>query len=316
MPHTARPPVTLLPNQGWDPRILVCRYALACEDYTLPMHVFIVVGERYVVLADTLVNEDTARALLDIARPHLAGRQLLVVNTHADYDHAWGNQLFAAPDSHAPTPIIGTHGCARRMRSHEERDQLDRLRREQPHTYGQVQLCPPTILFDDALTVDGGDLTLLLMATPGHSPDHCSLYLPEIHTLLAGDAAELPFPFVENTSLADARTSLDKLAALNARMALYCHAPATAGPALLDSNIAYFATLETRCRAALDRGATARPAPDADLEGIVRFPFAEAVPPGAEDWAEPRFYRPGHQAAIRAMLAHLETRSIDTLPGS
>ena len=81
------------------------------------MHVFIVVSERYVVLVDTLVNEATARALLELARPHLRGRELLVVNTHADYDHAWGNQLFAAADGMAPAPIVGTRACAERMRS-------------------------------------------------------------------------------------------------------------------------------------------------------------------------------------------------------
>ena len=304
MPYAASSPVTLLSNQNWDPRILVCRYELAYDGYALPVHVFIVVSQRYVILVDTLINQETARALLDIARPYLAGRQLLIVNTHADYDHAWGNQLFAAPNSRTPAPIIGTRDCAQRMRSRDEQEQLERLRCHQPDTYADVRLCPPTILFDDALTIDGGDLTLSLFATPGHSPDHCSLYIPEIHTLLAGDAAELPFPFVGDGGLVDLRASLARLAALDARTALYCHAPPSAGPPLVENNIAYFATLESRCRTALDQGAPAHPAPNADLEQMVRFPFAEAVPSGAKAWAEPRFYRPGHHAAIRAMLAH------------
>ena len=303
MPSAA--PVTLLPTQDWDPRILVCQYDLAMDDYTLPMHVFIVVSRRYVVLVDTLVNQEIAGSLLDIARPHLAGRRLLVVNTHADYDHAWGNQFFLASDSPAAAPVIGTRRCAQRLRSRHERDQLDRLRREQPHLYANVQLTPPTILFDDTLTIDGGDLTLSLFATPGHTPGHCSLHIPEIRTLLAGDAAELPFPSAGDGGLVDLRASLDRLAALHARTALYCHAPPSAGPALIDGNIAYFATLEARCRTALAHGTPARPAPDADLEQMIRFPFADAVPPGAESWAEPRFYRPAHHTAIRAMLDQL-----------
>lgn len=297
------PAVTLLPNQGWDRRVLVCRYTFAYEDYVLPMHVFIVVTERYVVLVDTLVNEVTARDLLEIARPHLAGRQLLVVNTHADYDHAWGNQLFAAAKTSAP--IIGTCDCARRMRSQQERQLLARLQEEQPLVYGGVCLCPPSILFDDALTMDGGDLTLALFATPGHSPDHCSLYIPEIRTLLAGDAAESPFPSPGAGGLVDLRTSLAKLEALYARSALYCHAPVDAGPALVRDNIEYFEELETRCRMALAQGAPAELRTEADVETMIGFPYAEAVPPGAEAWAEPRFYRPAHRASIRAMLAHL-----------
>ncbi len=106
MTNAANPPVALVPNQGWDPRLLICRHDLAYAGYTLPMHVFIVVTERYVVLVDTLINASTAEALIDIARPHLAGRQLLVANTHADSDHAWGNQYFDGP--HSPPPIIGS----------------------------------------------------------------------------------------------------------------------------------------------------------------------------------------------------------------
>ena len=78
---------------------------------------FIVVSERYVVLIDTLINRRTAEALLEIARPHLAGRQLLAVNTHADWDHAWGNHVFAGPSALLPAPIIASRRCAERLRS-------------------------------------------------------------------------------------------------------------------------------------------------------------------------------------------------------
>ena len=82
--------VMLVPNKGWDERILVCR----CGDL---VDTFIVVSSRYVVLVDTMINFFTAEALLAIARPMLASRELLVVNSHADWDHAWGNHVFATP---------------------------------------------------------------------------------------------------------------------------------------------------------------------------------------------------------------------------
>src|SRR5690242_14958747 len=78
--------VRLVPNAGWEPRILVCRCGPLVD-------AFIVVTARYVVLVDTLINPRTARMQLALAREHLrAGRALLVVNTHADWDHCWGNQ--------------------------------------------------------------------------------------------------------------------------------------------------------------------------------------------------------------------------------
>ena len=291
--------VTLVPNQGWDARILVCRCGTLVDT-------FIVVSERYVVLIDTLINRRTAEALLEIAREHLAGRQLLAVNTHADWDHAWGNHVFAGPSALLPAPIIASRRCAERLRSEAARQKLAKLRASEPGRFDDVALTPPSVLFEQRLVIDGGDLTLELFATPGHKPDHIAVFIPEIRTLLPGDAAELPFPFVESAATCPRmRDSLARMAALDAETALYCHAPVDSGPALLRQNMAYFDTIEQRCRAALARGVPGTPAAAADVEALVGFPFAEALPADADAAALEGFYRPGHQAAIRAMLEHL-----------
>ena len=294
--------VWLVENGGWDERVLVCRCGATVDAH-------IVVSERYVVLIDTLINPRTAAAMLDIARERLTGnRQLLVVNTHADWDHCWGNQLFAGPDAVHPAPIIATRRCAEQFRSPEAAPLLQQMREREPGRFDEVRHVPPTILFEERLAIDGGDLTLELFATPGHSPDHAAVYLPEIGTLLAGDAAEAPFPFARSAdTLPELRASLARMAELNPTVALYCHAPVTAGPALLRDNIAYFDTLEERCRAALARGVPSAPPEDADVEALVAFPFAEALPASVrpEDLGDWNYAR-GHQAAIRMMLAGLK----------
>jgi len=291
--------VARVANQGWDARILVCRCGPLVDT-------FIVVSERYVVLIDTLINQRTAEALLEIAREHLIGRQLLVVNTHADWDHAWGNHVFAGPSPMSPAPIIASRRCAERLRSEEAQRKLAEMRASEPGRFDDVALTPPSVLFEQRLVIDGGDLTLELFATPGHQPDHISVFIPEIRTLLPGDAAERPFPFVESAAALPAmRDSLTRMAALDAQTALYCHAPVTSGPGLLRQNMAYFDTIEQRCRDALARGAPGTPDAAADVEALVGFPFAEAVHANADIAALEGFYRPGHQAAIRAMLEHL-----------
>src|SRR6266540_344464 len=291
--------VSLIPNQGWDPRILVCRCGTLVDT-------FIVVSERYVVLIDTLINRRTAEALLEIAREHLAGRQLLAVNTHADWDHAWGNHVFAGPSAVLPAPIIASRRCAERLRSEAAQQKLAELRASAPGRFDDVALTPPSVLFEQRLAINGGDLTLELFATPGHKPDHIAIFIPEIRTLLPGDAAELPFPFVESAAALPAlRASLARMATLDPAIALYCHAPVTSGPAVLQHNMAYFDTIERHCRDALAHGAPPRPGADADVEALVGFPYAEAVPADMDAAALAGFYRPGHQVAIRAMLEHL-----------
>ena len=57
-------PVSLAPNEGWDQRILVCH----CGDM---VDCFIIVSDRYVILVDTMLNPQTASAMLDIAGDYL-----------------------------------------------------------------------------------------------------------------------------------------------------------------------------------------------------------------------------------------------------
>src|SRR5215213_7839947 len=147
--------VALVPNQGWDPRVLVCRCGTLVDT-------FIVVSERYVVLIDTLINWRTAEALLEIAREHLSGRQLLVVDTHADWDHAWGNHVFAGPNALLRAPIIASRVCAERLRSEDSRRKLAEMRASAPGRFDDVVLTPPSVLFEQRLLLEGGDLTLEL----------------------------------------------------------------------------------------------------------------------------------------------------------
>lgn len=300
-----RDQVSLIDTMGWDERIMVCRCGTTVD-------AFIVVTARYVILVDTMTGPETAAAMLELAAPHLhSERRLLVINTHADWDHCWGNQLFSGVAVRHAAPIVATRRCAARLHAPETAQTLARMRTEDPARFTAVRLTSPTVLFDDRLTIDGGDLTLELFATPGHTEDHLSIFIPEARLLLAGDAAEAPFPFVSTSpALPALRASLRAQAALHPAHALYCHAPVTAGPALLARNIAYFDRLEAACRAALARGVVARQPPGADFEELVGFTYAEAISAtiGAATngvWD----YREGHQKALRLMLAWLDSPS-------
>ncbi|HZJ49394.1 MAG TPA: MBL fold metallo-hydrolase [Actinomycetota bacterium] len=50
--------------------------------------------------------------------------------------------------------------------------------------------------FAGPFRIDGGDLRLDLVETPGHTEDHVSVWIPQLRLLLAGDAVEHPFPHV------------------------------------------------------------------------------------------------------------------------
>lgn len=296
MAHTNE--LQLIENQGWDERILVCRNGALVDT-------FIVVTGRFVVLVDTVINPQTAAQMLDYARPYLEnGRQLLVVNTHADYDHCWGNQLFVGETAVHCAPIIGSHLSPAKFQQEEALAYLAKMQELEPDIFSEVRFTPPTMLIQDKFVIDGGDLTLELLPTPGHTDDHYSVFIPEIGTLLAADAAELPYPMARTPDgLPQMRQSLAKLAALPAATVLYCHAPVTVGRQLLLDNIAYFNAIEAQCRAALARGLHLPVSEDADVITLVDCAWETAVPhtPAWQNVHE--FYKTaGHAEQIRAML--------------
>lgn len=290
-----------VPKGGWDERVRLFRAGQEVDTC-------VVVTRRYVVVVDTMATPELAAAIMEAISDALAGRQLLVVNTHADYDHCWGNAVFESPGGRYPAPILAHELARKRLRSDEARQSLAR-RQQESERFASVRLVEPTIVCSEGLTIDGGDLTLELLPTPGHTEDHLSVWIPELRLLLAGDAAEHPFPYVEDAStLPTLLNSLERLANLHPEMVIPCHGgPSDA--ALIARNLAYFAEIERRVRRALASG----PAPSDwrerdDLPEIIGFSFEEGVQiAGGTAAGVPTFYRGFHLAALRATLTNLQT---------
>jgi glyoxylase-like metal-dependent hydrolase (beta-lactamase superfamily II) len=293
--------VEWLPNEGWDPRIHVA----ANGDL---VNVFVLVTERFVVLVDTLLNPITANTLVEYAQAYLPGRQLLVINSHSDWDHAWGNQLFAGPNAPYPAPIIAHVASTSLYDGPEKVESLRKMQSEQPDIFADVAITKPTLTFHSRFDIDGGDLTLHLFPTPGHTPDHIAIFIPEISTLLAGDAAEIPYPIVYNAlDLPVLRASLTAMANLQPQMAFYCHAPPSAGPQLLHDNIAYYDALEAACRSAMERGLTITQLADTELPAALECNFTDVTPTtGAWTSVSPYSRTERHGQQLRLMWAWVE----------
>lgn len=300
MPHY--PPAERAQIDGIDPRVRAFRIGALVTS-------FAVISQRYVVLIDTLINHEAATFALDQVRDALDGRQLLIVNTHADWDHSWGNAIFAGPAALHPATIIAHRLCGERMRSAEMRAGLADMQQQAPDDFGAVQIQPPTITFDQHLAIDGGDLSFELFPTPGHQPDHISVFVPQIRTLFAGDAAEVPLPYVAHAdTLPELRASLATLAAYDADIVLYCHAPGRTDCEVIRDNIAYFGDLERRTRMAVEAGnvPTTLGAAD-DIERLIGFPSNDVPGMRALSEREQAEYRENHQLAARAMLSYVRS---------
>lgn len=243
-------------NGGWDERITLVECGELVRSYLIKTRNFLLVY-------DTLLGPVSGAWLRQRALELAEDRPILVFNSHADWDHYFGNQAFVEP-------ILGSRECRRRVLEVAGAGELARKRQDCLDSYGPVQLVAPTVVLDGEPTLDGGDLTIQALFTPGHRPDHLALWVPELRTLFPGDCLERPIPLVDEDSTPTSGTlehliaSLTRMRALEPAWVLANHAPPCHGCGLLDDNLGYLTGVLQAARgsASLDELSRSCPAPE------------------------------------------------------
>lgn len=148
-----------------------------------------IVGPEGVVIVDTRNNPREGEEILRDAEV-FGVPVVAAVNTHAHYDHTFGNQAFAARG----VPIYGHAGIA----AHYARFEAPRLAsvqadpsREPDKDWGEVRLTPPDVWVDSATRVElGGREIELLPLSPGHTDTDLAVRIPDASVWLLGDVIE------------------------------------------------------------------------------------------------------------------------------
>ncbi len=293
--------VFFVPEMSTDTRIRVFRRNLNLpgEFDEMEVDVYVIVTERFLVFLDTMLCPEDMAVVMQHVQHELPGRQLLVVNSHADWDHSWGNCYFTGPYA---APIIAQDYCLVRMQSDEAHTGLVDYQHRFP-VFRNVLLLPPTMTFSDHFTIYGGDLTIELLPAPGHHADHIAAWIPELRLLLAFDAIEKPLPIMEDAaSVQPMFATLARFLSLQPAQVLCSHGKSTS-PTLIEDNLTYLREIERRGRAFLR---THKPT-STELEHaatLIGYPFEEVI----ANYPEPvdtTFYSWGHDANARHIMQWL-----------
>jgi glyoxylase-like metal-dependent hydrolase (beta-lactamase superfamily II) len=144
----------------------------------------VVRGQDGVLLVDTRSSPQEADEIRDDLA-ELGDRPVRwVVNTHAHFDHTFGNQRFG-PSSDLRVPIYGH----RLLPAHL--DAYERPRLEASPDRDEIVITPPTDLVDDRLVLDLGDRGVeLVHLGRGHTDNDLLLRVPAARTWLVGDVVE------------------------------------------------------------------------------------------------------------------------------
>ncbi len=156
-----------------------------------------VAGADGLLLVDTRASPSEAAEIeADIAELG-RGPVRWVVNTHAHFDHTFGNQHFG-PGSALDLPIYGHHLLPLHLDDHE-RPRLAAWRadpsNEPPRDWGQVEITPPTDLVAARRSIDlGGRSVDLLPLGRGHTDNDLVVHVPDARVWIVGDVVEASGP--------------------------------------------------------------------------------------------------------------------------
>ncbi len=260
---------------------------------------YIVITDHYFVVLDTLLCPEDVAAMIQSISSGLPGRSILCINSHADWDHAWGNCYFTGENT---APIIAHDHCYVRMHSIEAQKELHAFQQLIP-TFKNVFLSPPTLTFNQALTIHDSNLTIELLHAPGHHFDQIVAWIPNIRLLLAFDAVEYPVPLIESAHCAPFMfTTLERLIALQPQRVLCSHGK-TSSPDQIKQNLAYIREIEIRCKMLLQKCLPAARELD-DVPELINYTFDDVI--GETTQALDRmYYSQAHKSNCQAILKWL-----------
>ena len=157
------------------------------------LSVVVVEGDDGLLVVDSGADPVEGAEILADVTARFARPVVALVNTHAHFDHTFGNQVFG-PGSATDAAIHGHAAIARhferyegpRVASWREDHALEPDRR-----WEDLRLVPPTHPIATATTLDlGGRLVVLRPQSPAHTDTDLVLLLPEERVWVVGDLIE------------------------------------------------------------------------------------------------------------------------------
>ena len=225
----------------------------------------LVCGRSGSTLIDTLFDLRLTQAMLDQIAEKTKAPITRVVNTHHNGDHCWGNQLVANAEIIAHRNFPGemmkmSPELTQAMKSMpaETPGMAGLQEAMRPFDFSGITLTPPTLLFDNRLTLYVGDCEVeLLYVGPAHTSTDVIAFIPEERILYAGDIIfRLCTPLGWEGTFQKWIEALDRIVALNPEKIVPGHGPLCGVEGAVEMR-KYLEYVRREAKACHDRGMSA-----------------------------------------------------------
>lgn len=186
---------------------------------------FLVVTPAGNVVIDTS-NATHARTHKRLLEAVASGPVKYIILTHAHGDHTGGIALWKQPG----TQIIAQRSHVEFVNYQTRLERFFALRNSAQFGFPEPQTgawagnygakIEPTTLFDDKYEFTLGGLTFVIFHTPGETPDHLSVWIPQLKAAFTGDNYYESFPNIYTLRGTPPRWALDYVRSLDKVMAL------------------------------------------------------------------------------------------------
>lgn len=197
------------------------------------INIYVIAGSEHLFICDTGFGSETVDEILSYLKERsLLSKPIIAFNSHADYDHVWGNHMFTN------SPIIAQELSP----SIFEKEGEELLKLYSSHKRGEVILTPPNKLFKEKLVFQEDDIEFY--HTPGHTLESSSCYDRRDKILFVGDNIETPFPYINFPNLKEYKSTLEEYLTRNVTVLLSGHDKIMYDKNLIKENLDYLKQLE------------------------------------------------------------------------
>ncbi|MFD0713533.1 MBL fold metallo-hydrolase [Paenibacillus sp. GCM10027626] len=188
------------------------------DDYDCNIY-FVSAGDTGIII-DCGSGRNTWKLLDNLAQHGFSGEQLeWIILTHAHADHSGGAAML---QRRFGSKVVCSKQTARLMSGGEEALKLGEAREQgiYPADY-HYEPCEPSLMVEDGDILRCGGVEVHFLASPGHSHDHMSVYIPQLAALFCGDVlfseGRIAVQQADDFSLEELSASIRRLEALQVK---------------------------------------------------------------------------------------------------